>query len=48
METKVIRMYLKTYRKLRRQIKPRVNETLADYMDRVLERTKWDYITCNR
>jgi hypothetical protein len=37
METKSIRCYLKTWRKLRREIPGRRKETVADYLDRVLK-----------
>ncbi len=36
MKTKVLKIYIKTWNKLRRQISGRKNETMADYMDRVL------------
>lgn len=42
MKTKFIRMNLKTWNKLRRQIKGRKNETCADYLDRVLIRINPD------
>ena len=38
METKRIRIRLRTWNKLRRDIRGRKNETLAAYMDRVIER----------
>lgn len=37
-ETKLIRIRLSSWRKVRRAIKVRKNETFADYMDRVLHR----------
>lgn len=35
-KTKVFRIYLSSYNKIKRIIRPRKNETTAEYFDRVL------------
>ncbi len=37
METKSVRIYLKTWKKLRRLIPRRTEETVAEYMGRIVE-----------
>ena len=37
-QTKIIRIRLSSYNKVRRIIKPRVNETIAEYFNRVMDR----------
>ena len=38
MKTKIIRIYLKTFRELKKQVPPIKNETMANYFQRLVER----------